>query len=373
MRILHTEWSDGLGGQEKRILAETKGLKERGHEIIIACREGSGIKNEALRQGIEIKTFPFRSSYDIASILMLYAFIKKRRFHVVNTHSGIDSWIGGIAARLAGVPLLVRTRHLNIPLKRNVLNFIHYLPHIYITCGEAMRQNLINKCGFPPDRVISIPTGVDPLFFDIKRDTNVKAGYGLNSDSIIITNVGILRRVKGHEVTLQAVRGVVERYPQARFLIVGDGPRREHLEGLAKEMGISRYVIFTGFLKDVADVYSFSDVVVLSSWSEGLPQSLLQAMASGVPVVAAEVGGVPEVVIHEETGLLVEPGDHEALARGVIRILKDPMLREHMLRKARELVRSKYALNHMLDRIESLYREAGKVPSIEKHNLRGVK
>lgn len=357
MRILHTEWSDGLGGQEKRILLEATGLAERGHEVTIVCREEARIKKEALRQGIEVETLPFRRLYDIESILRLYAFIKKKRSHVVNTHSGIDSWIGGIAARLAGVPLLVRTRHLNIPLRRNILNFIHYLPDVYITCGEDMRQNLINKCGFPFQKVVSVPTGIEPVFFDIKRDSEAKVKYGLNSDNIVVTNVGILRKVKGHEVTLRSVKRVIGSFPHVRFLIVGDGPRREHLEEMVNELGISGYVLFTGFIENVAEVYSFTDVAILSSWSEGLPQSLLHAMAAGVPVVATKVGGVPEVVIHEETGILIEPGDSESLSKGIIRVLKDPLLREHMVSKAREIIKSRYTIDHMLDKTESLYRE----------------
>ncbi len=357
MKILHTEWSDGLGGQEKRVLAEAKGMKGRGHEVMIACRDDSRIKDEAVRYGIETNVFPFRRPYDIESILRLYVFIKKGEFDVVNTHSGIDSWIGGISAKLAGTPLLVRTRHLNIPLKRNPLNFIHYLPDIYITCGEDMRIKLVKNCGFPEDRVMSIPTGVGEEFFRVKRDKEKGIKYGIPEDSPVITNVGILRSVKGHEVTFQAVRLVIKAVPEARFLIVGDGPARKRLESMVDELGIRKYVIFTGYVSDIPEIYSFTDIAVLSSWSEGLPQSLLQAMAVGVPVVATRVGGVPEVVIHKETGILVEPGDYEGLASGVIRVMNEASLRECMVAKARELIKSRYTVTHMLDKIESLYKD----------------
>lgn len=357
MRILHTEWSDGLGGQEKRVLLEAKGLKERGHEVTVICRESSKIKDEAIRCDIEVKTLPLRYPWDIESISRLYRFIKKRGFDVVNTHSGIDSWIGGISARLAGIPLLIRTRHLNIPLKRNIINFIHYLPDIYITCGEDMRTNLIRNCGFPEDRVISIPTGVEEVFFDIKRGKEICRKYSIPDDSPVIANIGILRRVKGHEVTLRAVKGVINEIPNARFLIAGDGPRRKAIEGLVDELGIRGHVIFTGYVDDVRGIYAISDVVVLSSWSEGLPQSILQAMAVGIPVVATRVGGVPEVVIHEETGILIEPGDHESLSKGIIRVLKEHALRELIVNNAQKLVKNGYTATHMLDRIELLYKD----------------
>jgi len=355
MRILHTEWSDGLGGQEKRVLAEASGLAGRGHHVVIACREHARIKEEAKKAGLAVHTFPLRKPYDIGSIMGLTRFIRENKFDVVNTHSGVDSWIGGLAARLARTPVLARTRHLNIPLKRSILNFIHYLPDIYITCGENMRDNLIGKCGFPAGKVVSIPSAPDPLFSNVTKNRAARTKYGLDMDSQVITYVGILRSVKGHEVTFRAVKTVVESSPNAKFFIVGDGPRKAALQDYVNDLNVSDHVIFSGFVDDVAEVYSFTDAAVLSSWSEGLPQSLLQAMASGVPVVATRVGGVPEVVVHEKTGILVEAGDHEALARGIIRILNDNGFASKLVDNARKLIQKEHSLEHMIDKIEGLY------------------
>ncbi len=357
MRILHTEWSDGLGGQERRILAEAAGLSRRGHYVAIACREHADIRREALKLGIDIHTFPMRKFYDIPSIMQMTRFLKNNRFDVANTHSGVDSWIGGIAAKITNVPVLVRTRHLNIPLKRSLLNFVHYLPDVYITCGDNMRNNLVNNCGFPADRVVSIPTGAGMEFFDVRKNKEAKLKYGLNMDSIVISNVGILRSVKGHEVTLSSVKKVIDAFPNAKYLIVGEGPARERLEKMSKDLGIARHVVFTGFIENIPEIYSFTDVAVLSSWSEGFPQSILQAMASNVPVVATKVGGVPEVVFHEKTGLLIELGDHEGLAKEIIRILNKPDEALRFAANAKELVLKEHSVNHMIDKIEGLYKK----------------
>lgn len=355
MRILHTEWSDGMGGQEKRILAEATELVKRGHHVALACRQHARIKDRAQEAGLAVHTFPLRKSYDIGSIISLSYFIRENKFDVVNTHSGVDSWIGGLAAKLAGVPVLARTRHLNIMLRRSLLNFIHYLPDVYITCGENMRQNLIGTCGFPENKVVSIPTGTDMTVFNVPRNRKAKVKYGIDIDVPVITNVGILRSVKGHEVTLGAVKKVISTFADARFLIVGDGPREAELETIAKDLGISEYVIFTGYVDNIPEIYSFSDVAVLSSWSEGLPQSLLQAMASGVPVVATRVGGVSEVVIHEKTGILVDAGDHEALAEAVIKILNNSKITSQLVDNARAIVQKEHSLDRMIDKIEGLY------------------
>jgi glycosyltransferase involved in cell wall biosynthesis len=356
MKVLHTEWSDGLGGQEKRVLAELKGLSARGHQVFLVCREEAGIKAEAGKAGVPVYTLPLKSPYDLTSIFALRRILKRMAIDVVNTHSGIDSWVGGIAAKLAGVPLLVRTRHLNIPLKRTVLNFIHYLPDMYITCGKNMKATLVGECGFPDRKVVSIPTGVDSLFFGVSRDMSLKQEFGIPEASPVVSNIGILRRVKGHETTLNAVKRVVDFCPEVRFLLVGDGPRRVELEKMTDSLGIGRHVIFTGFLSDVTRILSFTDVSVLSSWSEGLPQSVLQAMAAGVPVVATEVGGVPEVVMNGKTGLLVRAGDSEGLAEGIIRLLSDRDDAIRMAANARALVLERHSEEAMLDRIEELYK-----------------
>jgi len=355
MRILHTEWSDGLGGQERRVLAELTGLAGRGHDLFLVCRAEARIRAEAERQGIGVFPLPLKSPFDLTSILKLRTLLKEQGIEIVNTHSGVDSWIGALAAKLAGVSLLVRTRHLNIPLRRSVLNFVHYLPDLYITCGENMRNTLVGQCGFPGNRVVSIPTGVSMEFFDVARNTGAKKEFGLDPFALVITNVGILRRVKGHETTFRAVPDIVREFPQARFLIVGDGPRRAELGRMVDELGIREYVRFTGFIEDIGKIYSFTDVAVLSSWSEGLPQSVLQALACAVPVVATRVGGVPEVVLHEKSGFLAEPGDHAGLAQEIIRVLREPEKARQTALAGRELVRNGHSVKHMLDQLENLY------------------
>lgn len=354
MRILHTEWSDALGGQEKRVLAECSGLIERGHYAAIACREIARIKEEAQKKGIDVFTFPFRSTSDLVTVKGLISHIRSNKYDIVNTHSGKDSWVGGIAAKLARVPVLVRTRHLDIPLKRNLFNFIHYLPDMYISCGENMRNTLVAGCGFPAGKVVNISTGVGDDFFGVKKDPALKIKYGLGKDALVITKVGIFRRVKAHQVTLKCVKKVVQAFPEARFLFAGDGPDRAEMEELAARLGVADYVIFAGFV-DVAEVYSFSDAAVLSSLSEGIPQSILQAMAAGVPVVATRVGGVPEIVSHMKTGILVESLDHDALAEGIIKILGDRSLAASLSSRAKEFVYNNHSLAKMMEKTEALY------------------
>lgn len=357
MRILHTEWSTGYGGQERRVILECRGLKEKGHYIALACRAEAKIRDWAQKEGLDVFTIPFRNAFDIGSIFKLVKIIKENNIEIVNTHSGIDSWCSGIAAKLSRVPVLIRTRHLNLPLKRNIFNFIHYFPDMIITCGENMRINLIENCGFPPKKLISIPTGVEEKFFKIKRDMQNKVNYGIKESSPVIVNVGILRSVKGHEITLKAFKLVSEIIPEAILMLVGDGPSKQKLINEVKDLNLNKKVIFTGFLEDPSEIFSFADVNVISSWSEGLPQSLLQALAAGVPTVATAVGGIPEVLINNETGITVEPGDYKSISEAILKILKNYEWACDMTRKGREILIEKYSEDVMIGKLEDLYYE----------------
>ncbi|NNG47287.1 MAG: glycosyltransferase, partial [Deltaproteobacteria bacterium] len=158
--IVHTEWSDGYGGQEHRILLECREMMRRGHETVIVCRPEASLLAMARDAGIPVAAVPIRSSADVAAIAAMVRIFRKQRATVVNTHSGKDSWVGSIAAKIAGVPLLIRTRHISVPVRRGFFNMIYRWPDGYITTGEMIREHLIGK-GIPADRVVSIPTGVD--------------------------------------------------------------------------------------------------------------------------------------------------------------------------------------------------------------------
>ena len=149
VHILHTEWSNGAGGQERRILSESVGMLKRGHRVTIATGAQCWIAGEARRLGIAVEICPMRGKADLRAIRALIKFCRRENVDILHTHSGIDSWIGGIAAKFAGVPA-VRTRHLFLPLRYNPINFVHYLFDRFFALGETMRTMLVDECGFPP-------------------------------------------------------------------------------------------------------------------------------------------------------------------------------------------------------------------------------
>lgn len=357
-RILHTEWSSGWGGQEQRIILECRKAMERRHEVLIACQPGSGILAKAQETGIPTVIIRMRSGYDLLAILQLVQLIRRSKIDVVNTHSGKDTWLGSIAARIAGVKLLVRTRHLSIPLSTSPLNFVHRMADGIITTGVAIQEDLITRNRLPADRIISIATGVSIKRFDPQSidASEVRRELGLPNDIQIVTMVAVLRGMKRHDLFVEAVGLLRGRFPTAHFLIVGDGPGRESIEGMVRDAGLQERITMTGYRKDIECILAATDVVVLTSDRfEGVPQSLSQAMSMGRPVVAAPVGSIAELVLHNKTGLMATCGDASSFAEAIGRLLNDSDLRQRIGEAARSHILESYTDDIMIDRTIKFY------------------
>jgi glycosyltransferase involved in cell wall biosynthesis len=285
----------------------------------------------------------------------LARYLRRESIQVVNTHSGVDSWIGGLAAKLARTPVLVRTRHLNIPLKRNWFNFVHYLADQIITCGETMKIQLVEQCGFPARQISSIPTGIDYYRFAPARSRKqTRAALAVPAEDFLILMVGVIRSVKRVEIALRAFQHLLAQQPGAHLVLAGDGPMRKLMEELAQSLRIAERTQFLGHREDVADLMAAADVLLLTSRSEGVPQVVTQALGLGVPVVASAVGGVPELVQHEHTGLLVSSEDPAAVSDALLRIARNPEQAALLGKAGREHALANYSLSAMLDKTEAL-------------------
>lgn len=356
LRILHTEWSDGWGGQERRVVNEIAGMIQRGHHVVLATRPQCRIAKEAAARGIPVFFVDMKSKFDFGSVFKLARYLRAEHIQIVNTHSGIDSWQGAFAAKLARVPVLVRTRHLNLPLKRSWHNFVHYMADQIISCGDSMKQFLIESCHFPESQITSIPTGVDFNTFKPNLDrSTVRQSLGIPDTAFVIAMVGIIRGVKRHTIALEAFQQILQKLPDARLLLAGEGPMRPDMERLAQTLGIADHVLFLGHREDVPNLMAASDVLLLTSRSEGVPQAVTQALGLGIPVVATQVGGVPELVQHEKTGLLVPAEDSPAAAAALMRIAENHAWAQQLGEQGRQHILAKFSLDAMLNQTEALF------------------
>ncbi|MDP3538061.1 MAG: glycosyltransferase family 4 protein [Azonexus sp.] len=355
MRILHTESSTGWGGQENRTLNELIGMRERGHDMAVLSRPGARILERAQEAGFETFTVDMRGSLDLPALFRLRSAMKRFRADIVNTHSGRDTQLAGMAARsiFGKRPRIVRTRHLALPITSKFSYSV--LPDHVVTVSKYV-ENYLVEAGVPRARITTVSTGVDFARYD--RSTvagNLREELGLAADTLLVGTVAILRAKKGHADILDGVPAVLRRFPDVHFVFAGDGAQTANLTVRIAADGLGGRVHLLGLRRDVTNVLASLDVFVLPTHQEALGTAFIEAGAMGLPAVATAVDGVPEVVQDGRTGLLVPVKNGAAIAEALCRLLADPVYRQGMGANAAEFVRRKFSREAMAQGMERLY------------------
>jgi glycosyltransferase involved in cell wall biosynthesis len=350
--VLHTEASTGFGGQEIRIIAETQWLRGHGWEALIVAQPGSRLADEARAASLPVVVVPMPSAFDPRALLALRRVIREHHVDVVHTHSSVDSWLGGLAGRSRGVPV-VRSRHVSIAIPRRRA-LVYRLAHRVITSGQAV-ADVVARAGIRRDRIVPVTPGVDTTRFHPGV-----SGAGVRAELVLagpaVGLVANIRGSKGHAYFLEAAREVTRAVPAARFLIVGDGIGFDDVRRRVREMDLERVVIMTGFRRDIPQVLAALDVLVLPSIrSEAASQVIPQALAVGTPVIATEVGGNPELVRDRQTGRLVPPADGPALAAAILEVLRDPAGARALAARGQVLVLAEHSLDAAMARTTGVY------------------
>jgi glycosyltransferase involved in cell wall biosynthesis len=320
IRVLHTEWSDGWGGQEIRIIHEMKMMRSEGVEVYLACREKSMIKDEAVASNIKVFILPFRGNLDFITLLKLKKIIKYYSINIVNTHSGKDTWVGGLAAKLAGVKF-IRTRHLSNKINPSRLNFINELADYIFTTGEKIRIDMIKYNRIKENKILSIPSGIDDSIFNpasFNRE-ECRKKFTISDSEIAIGVLAVLRQFKRHDLFLKMAKSLIKKYPNKRlvFIIAGNGPQKENLKKIINELNLAENVKMIGHINNVPEFLCAIDILVLSSDSkEGVPQSVMQGLFMNKPVVSSDSGSTSDLFNHNNFQL-IQKGSVEALTNGV--------------------------------------------------------
>ena len=358
--ILHTEWSGGWGGQEMRIVAESVAMRARGHKMVIACQPDSQILQEAKAEGLPTIPMRMRKGFDVAGIARCVQAIRTHNIDLVHTHSSPDAWTCGMAARLAGVHV-VRSRHLSTPVKPGWTSRLVYgrLADRVITSGQAIRNHLIAINALDPARIISIPAGIDVQRFAPVADSSaVRRELSLADTDFVVGIVAVLRSWKGHIHLIEAVHRLCAENVPAKLLIVGAGPQEDALKRKVKQLGMESRVLMLGYRTDVPRLIGAMDCSVLpATKNEATSQALPQALAMKVPVIATAVGGLPEAVIHQQTGLLIPPGDTDALCGALLWMHRHPAEAKQVAERGYAHVHAHFTFERMVDRTEAVYLE----------------
>ncbi|MCK9375851.1 MAG: glycosyltransferase family 4 protein [Syntrophobacterales bacterium] len=361
--ILHTEASLGWGGQERRILVEALAMQRRGHRLALACDPRGELYRRGRQQGFPVTPIRFGGRQNLTAWLKLRRLLADGAVDLLNTHSSLDSWVGALAWRsLRARPLLVRTRHLSTKVKVNwPTRWLYQTPAAIITTGRVTRELLMQRLGVPARRIFSIPTGVDlSEFVPQEKSRELLLQLKIPADAFIFGSVAVLRSWKGHLYLLEAMHQLIETGVRAFLLLVGEGPYRVVIEEKIAQLGLQPWVRLAGYRDQVAPWFALMDVVVLASYAnEGVPQSLLQAQAMARPVIGTMVGGIPEVVMEGDTGLVAPPRDAAALAGAMGRLMADANFRRELGQRGRQLVIERFSLEQMAAELEAVYQVLG--------------
>lgn len=358
MKILHTESSCGWGGQEIRILEESRGLIERGHHVQLVCPQQARIYKEAQIYGIPVYPLCIERK-NLRGLLAARKWIKENPVDIVNTHSSTDSWLIAIASKtIIDAPPIIRTRHISTPVHQNLPTWWLYRfsnKHLVVT-GKALKKQFIKDNSIPEERITSVPTGVDTKRFHPRNQHMCREELGLDQDTIFIGILATIRSWKGHTILFDAFNKLQQQYPQLTLLVIGDGPYRDRLDDHLETLQITDSVLFVGHQENPEIWLGALDIFILPSWGdEGVSQALMQAMATGLPVITTPIGGLTEAVIDKSTGLIVPPRDSHALAAAIDKLLTDTNLAKQLGDTAINHINTFFGRDTMLDRMESIF------------------
>ncbi len=353
IRVLHTEWSRGWGGQEIRIISEMIAIRDLGVDVFLACRNDSVIKKKALENNFKVFTLPFKGNADFQTLFIISKIIKAYSINIINTHSGKDTWVGGLAAKLAGVRF-IRTRHLSNPINPARINFINELADYIFTTGESIRLEMIKYNRIKPHKIESIPTGIDIYKFDINRylRQNCREQFNINKDEIVIGIIAVLRKFKRHDFFLKMAKSLIKKYPEKKlsFVIAGDGPQKNNIINLIEKLNLDKKVNMLGHVEQIPELLTALDIFVLSSDSkEGVPQAAMQALFMGKNVVATNCGSTKDLFMGGNFQL-VATHSVDDLIKGVSFYLD-----QSIVTKNKALIDDKFSIKFMASRILQVY------------------
>ncbi len=352
LTILHTESSTGWGGQEHRTYKEMLGLSRLGHRVLLVCQVGAELGVRLRAQGFEVHEIAMRNSADIFSVWRMARLFRAEKVDVVNTHSGRDSILAGVAGRLSG-KLVVRTRHLAMPITSRFT--YSTVPHHVVCVSEFVRQYLISE-KIPEAQTSTVYTGIDPAALQAPENPSLRKELGLLPTDKIILTVAILRRKKGHRFIVSAAKEILSKHPNAHFVFAGDGAQLKNLEVQIKAENVSKNFHLLGLRKDMANLLASADLFVLPTEQEALGTSYIEAMSFGLPIIGSNTGGVPEVVSHGNNGFLTDAGDIPALTNAINALLGDEKLCQKMGGESRQRVSTLFHVDTMCAGMEALYR-----------------
>jgi glycosyltransferase involved in cell wall biosynthesis len=374
IKVLHIHTLPIISGSGINTFLSMKGMDREVFKVDLACAPGGQLIELAKKDHLKVHTFknlvqPIHPVKDLLSVVDLASFLRKNYYHIVHTHNSKAGFVGRLAARIAGVPVVIHTVHgfafhgqepaWRQFLYRSLEKLASHLCDRMIFISQPLIDWALKEGVTKKDKIVKIYSGIDlnefqPATLDEKQRAREKWGIGPNDPVVGI--VSKLWEGKGHEVLIKAFKDVKKDINRAKLVIVGEGYLEDKLRSLTDNLGLTDSVIFTGFQSDVSTVIRVFDVAVLPSFFEGMGRVLLEAMAMEKPVVASRVGGIPDIVKDGINGFLTTPGDTKELGDALKILLNDKRLATRMGKEGRKGVTAEFSADMMVNAIKDVYK-----------------
>jgi len=357
-----------VGGTETQAVELALRMSASAYDVTLGCLRVKGPLLEKLKgSGVATREFHPAGGLDsprgLYQLARLAAYLRREKIDVVHTHDLWTNLMGVVAARMAGVPAIVSSRrdlaHFDWyqGSKRNWLRRIQNLSGVVLANATPIRDALISEDGFAPEKLRVIHNGVDTAKFQRGRRDRERLFPGTQNQKLVVLVGNMHTDVKGHPWLIDAAPAVLREFQETRFVFAGDGDSRPAFEEQVATLGLQGSFMFLGRRSDIPDVLASSDIAVLPSRAEGLPNAVLEYMAAGLPTIASRVGGNAELVEDGVTGLLVPPEDSSAIAAALLRLLRDPDLSRKMAENGRKVAVENYSFERLIREVDALYTE----------------
>ena len=366
LHVVHCIDNFEIGGTELNAIRTLERLDRDQFDLtLVALNEDGPLRCRYDRAGIRVHSFPLPNLYGIVAIrraAALVSWMRRTRPDVVHCHDRYTNIFVTPLARLVGVPLTITSRRwwTAMPRRAHGLGnrWAYRMSHLVLANSPAVARLLCDSDGIDPRKIVVISNFVDDAAFEMldrQERAAARQAFGIPEDAVVGVIVAMLRPVKDHLSLLRAAAQLAPRRPELHLFLVGIGPSESELRAAARELGIVDRVHFAGYLPSSPNPHQFAEFSVLCSLHEGFPNSIIEAMAAGNPVIATSVGGIPDAVENEVTGILVQPGAPKELAAAIDRLLGDVELRMRFGQAGRERAKARYRAEVVVGGLARLY------------------